>query len=92
MHSNDPEDKKHPYEFFEDIITLEERRGNARIIESAPEMYETLKNNYRDIKNLNELLLDLGYSPYTDMENEIRKVLDKIESSVDFSKEESWVK
>lgn len=41
--SNDPNDHDHEYERHEGVVTLEERRANARLIAAAPELLEALK-------------------------------------------------
>jgi hypothetical protein len=46
--SNDPDDKDNEYEHLEEIVTLEERQGNAALIQASPDMYEAI----RDLMNV----------------------------------------
>lgn len=43
MLSNDPKDKDSDYDSMEDIVTVEQRQANAKLIAAAPELLEACK-------------------------------------------------
>lgn len=58
------------------ISTHVDGKYNARIISAAPDMIECLTKNYRDIIDINKILLARGYHPYNNMREEIKDIIE----------------